>query len=53
MLNSVVLATYGHAKKGVSGIKHFYWIQPICLPRRGTVYEKMQLVGQAGNELQL
>ena len=33
--------TYGHAKKGMSGIKQFYWGQIICLPYRGTTYEKM------------
>ena len=25
------MTIYGHAKKGVSGIKHFHWVQPICL----------------------
>ena len=30
----------GRAKTGVSEIKHFNWAQPICLPCRGTIYEK-------------
>ena len=43
---------YGHAKK-VSRIKHFYWIQPICLPYMGTVYRKRHLVGITSNDLLL
>ena len=30
--NLAVVAIQGHAKKGVSGIKQFYWIQSVCLP---------------------
>ena len=28
----------GHEKKGAFGIKQFCWVQPICLPCRGTIY---------------
>ena len=46
---------YGHAKEGVSGIKHFYWVKPICLPHKGTnenvPIEKRQLIGIASNEM--
>ena len=30
--------TNGHTKEGVSGIKHLYLVQPICLPDKGTIY---------------
>ena len=43
------MAILGHAKKGVSGIKHFYWAQPICLPY--TIYEKTQFIGKASDDL--
>ena len=34
-------------KKCVSGIKLFNWVQPICLPCRGTTNKKMQSIGIA------
>ena len=41
--NFADVATFGHAKKGVSGIKYFCWIQSICLPRR-------QFIEKASND---
>ena len=46
----------GHTKKVVSGIKQFYWIPPICLPCRGTIYiylfiEKYNWQEKASNNL--
>ena len=42
---------YGHAKKGVSEIKHFYWVQPNCfLTRRGYLSIENDLID--GNNLQ-
>ena len=41
---------YGQVEKGVSGIKHFYWVQPTYLLRRGTTHEKMKSIGIVSNE---
>ena len=40
---------YSHAKKGVSGIKLFYWVKHICLPCIGVIYGKRQKIGIASN----
>ena len=35
--NLAVVAIKGNVKKGVFGIKHFYWVQSICLPCLGAI----------------
>ena len=48
---SIILYVMGHIyiciqAKGKSRIKYFCWVQPICLPYKGSIYEKRQLIGK-------
>ena len=46
--------THGHiwSYKKVYPNEAFHWVQPICLPCRGTFYEKRQLIGMASNVIE-